>query len=182
MIFDLLAPKIYLIILASQSFDYERSWWNLFQKPWSIHFEFVQITKAINCWLCSVNNSRLDGLSNKNPRRLQKSSTFTEDSLFKKMMTRQKIKTFLLKGQWVILSLSESSFTHIINNAKYIRWQHVISRYIGWQHVISLYIGWQHVISLYIRWQHVISRFTCNIHNHTWHTHKQAITNMAWVK
>jgi hypothetical protein len=51
---------------------------------WSINFEFVQITKAINCWLCSVNNSRLDGLSNKNPRRLQKSSTFTEDSLFKK--------------------------------------------------------------------------------------------------
>ena len=33
MIFYLLAPKIYLIILASQSFDYERSWWSLFQKP-----------------------------------------------------------------------------------------------------------------------------------------------------
>jgi hypothetical protein len=34
----------------------------------------------------------------------------------------------------------------------------------------------------YIRWQHVISRFTYNIHKHTWHTHKQAITNMAWVR
>ena len=33
MIFDLVGPKIYLIILASQSFDYERSWWSLFQKP-----------------------------------------------------------------------------------------------------------------------------------------------------